>query len=152
MKGQGSVEFMAIVAAMLVVSAAFTHSQMLGPAESLSRDTEGLSKARIACDKIAGSMDTVFKNGETSRASVFVEFSEVENLVITEDNIQMSILYDEEKIWVESSIEYGFENSLPSIFNDSYVVIFEWDTSKPEGIRLLQENRKIYINIRPGEG
>ncbi len=151
MKGQGSVEFMAIVAAMLVVSAAFTHSQMLGPAESLARDTEGLSKARIACDKIAGSVDTVFKNGETSRASVFVEFSEVENLVITEDNIQMSILYDEEKIWVESSIEYGFENSINTIYNESYTAIVEWNTSENECIRIDQDDKKIFINIRPGE-
>ncbi len=152
MKGQGSIEFMMIVAAMLVVSATFTHSQMLEPAGILSRETEDLARARIASDKIATGINRVFKNGEAARTTEFVKFSGIENLEITEDNVQISIFYDEERIWTKSSIEYGFENSLPSIFNDSYVVIFEWDTSKPEGIRLLQENRKIYINIRPGEG
>ncbi len=152
MKGQGSVEYMAIFAAMLVIFAMFTHAQMVEPAGNLARETEDLSAARNACDKIAASIDRVYKNAESAKTIEFAEFSGIENLEISEDNVQISIIYDENVLWVSSSIKYGFDNSLTNISNGVYTVIVEWDNSKTEVITLDQENDEVYININPGGG
>ncbi len=152
MKGQGSIEYMSILAAVFVVFAAVTYSQMIDPARTAARNSEELSQAKIACDKIAGAIDTVYTNTDNSRTTEFVEFPRIQDLEITEDNVQMSILFDENKVWVGSSIKYGFENSIPDPPNGSYTVIVEWNSSKSENMSQVEDEDRIYININPGGG
>lgn len=154
MKGQGSIEYMSILAAVLVVFAAVTHSQMIEPARTTARNTEELAEARIACDKIAAAINTVYNPfSEGSRTLESVEFPHLGGLEITRDNVQMSILYEGKRMWVGSSIEYdNLGISLSDTPRGSYTVIVEWNTDEPEGVEHVKDEDEIYINIKPGGG
>lgn len=152
MRGQGSIEYLLIVAAVFLVFGSITIPQMINPSQETSYNVKDLAQARDACDKIANAINGVYSSSEGTVITEFVQVSRGWDLQMSEDNFRIGILINGERKWVDSGLKYGFNTSTYGIQSGSYHVIIEWNEEKEENITPKTENNKIYINLRPGGG
>ncbi|KXB00104.1 hypothetical protein AKJ42_01665 [candidate division MSBL1 archaeon SCGC-AAA261C02] len=152
MCGQGAIEYFTIVAALIVVFAGVTITQMVNPFSESAREEEQLAQAQVASDTIANAINGVYANSEGAVITEFVNVSKSWSLDLNSDNLRVGVEIDGEMEWKESSLEYGFDNSIPNISSGNYTVIVEWPSDGTENINLDSANDKIYIYINPGGG
>lgn len=152
MRGQSSIEYMAIVAAVFVVLATVTVPQMVKPGRDAAQDTEFLSQARAASDWIANAINGTYGSPEGPVITEFFQFQRSWSLKMSEDNLRVGVGINEGTKWAESSLKYGFDNSITDISGGIYTIIVEQNPDEKEHVKLNVENNKIYINIRPGDG
>lgn len=150
MRGQSSAEFMIILAAFLVVLASFTVPQLINPAKDTSRDVKLGSQARFACDEIANAVNGISAGGTGAVDSFEISISEDWTLEIEKNppSVKVGVQIDGETVWMKDNLVYGFEGSLGSVPDGSYVVIVE--RGGEEG--LSRSGEKIYLNINPAQG
>lgn len=152
MRGQGSIEYLLIIAAVFVVFGSITIPQLVNPSQETSRNVKDLAQARDACDKIANAINGVYSNSEGAVMTEFVQISRGWDLEMSKDNLRIGLLIDNERVWVDSKLEYGFNTDVFDIQSGSYNVIVKWDEEKEEKITPKLENNKIQINLKPGGG
>lgn len=152
MRGQGSIEYFTIVAALLVVFAGVTITQLVNPTSEAAREGEQLAQARAASDKIANAINGVYGSSEGAVMTESIYLSRSWDLETNSDNLQIGIEIDGEMRWAKSNLKYGFDDSISNISSGSYTVIVEWTGDEDEGITLVSENNKIYVYINPGGG
>lgn len=147
MKGQASIEFVTVIAAVLVIFAGFTITQLVHPALNVSRDTQQVGQARVASDRIARAINGVYSGAEGGAITEMIEFPSSSKLVLGRDNVEVRAVVDGGERWVSSDLKYGFEGAPLEIPGGNYTVIVQWENT--EGLE-LEENR-IYIDINPGD-
>lgn len=149
MRGQGAIEYFIIVAAMLVLFASLTVSQMVDPTSAAARTSSQVAQARSAADTIANAINGVYANSEGAVMTEFISLSRTWDLKTNSDNLQIGIEIDGEMKWAKSSLKHGFDDSISNISSGSYTVIVKWASDEAEEINLDPENNKIHISINP---
>ncbi len=151
MKGQASIEFVTVIAAVLVIFAGFTITQLVHPALNVSRDTQQVGQARVASDRIARAINGVYSGAEGGAITEMIEFPSSSKLVLGRDNVEVRAMVDGGERWVSSDLKYGFRGDEGDLSEEipggNYAVIVQWENT--EGLE-LEENR-IYIDINPGD-
>lgn len=160
MRGQGSIEYFTIFAAMLVLFAALTVSNMVNPTSEAARTSRQVAQARSAADTIANAINGVYANSGNAVTTEAVSMDRRWKLQIggTNDDWDLNVGINTPDGWkyVKENLRYSFkdqnfgelENSV-SISSGTYAVIVEWSDSK-EGIDDSQvENERIYLYISP---
>lgn len=150
MRGQGSLEYFIILAAVFVVIGGVTVHQMVDPGTEVANDAEKLAHARSTCDTIANAINGVYANSEGAWTTEFIHFPFFWKLENQSDNLRVGVETDEGWKWLESGLKYELNVSRRSFSSGSYKVIVGWPATENEGIQVHGDN--IYIYINPGGG
>ncbi len=150
LKGQSSVEFLLVVAVILLVLTTFTVTQMFNPSQNATQEVTSASLANSVADRIANAINGVSSGGEGTVDSVGVSLTDKWSLRVERDNqvLKIGVKTGKSVTWLESELIYAFNAELVDIPSGEYIVIVE--KGGDEGIS--RSNNRIFINVNPSSG
>ena len=159
MRGQSAIEYLLILAAMLLALTAVIYPHLIVPASNIADDTLHLSQARTAVQTIASAINTVYSNGSGAVTSASFQrdrtwdlrLDNAENKVILTVGTALARENLEEAILCHFRGSYSILGIVPGM----YTVIVDWSESQasPENVYPGPiENKKIYVRINPTGG
>lgn len=158
-RGQGSIEYLIIVAAMLFLFATITVPVMIDPTSRAASDGERVAQARVASYRIASVIHCVYANGEGSMTTETIKLDGRWELQIENHLLRVGTKTSDGWRYVEENLGYTFdhqkfgnlENSITASAG-TYIVTAEW-TKDTEGIEDNHiENNRICIYLNPQGG
>ena len=150
MRGQSAVEYLVIFSTVMLILGGVTIAQMVTPASRSADDALHLSQARGAVDAIAGAINTVYSNGPGAVKSVGFQMDVgwVLGLDNGNDKVWIAVTTSRGAENIRENLRYDFENGFYAACpSGHWTVVVEW--AERENMRVVNENRTIYISIKP---
>ncbi|MFN4133972.1 MAG: hypothetical protein ACK4GQ_06380 [Candidatus Hadarchaeales archaeon] len=152
MRGQSAIEYMILFSTAMLILGAVTVAQMVNPATTAANDALYLSQARGAVDAITGAINTVYSNGPGAVKSVGFQMDTSWIIGIDNrwDRVWIVITTSRGIENIVENLRYDFENLFYASCSSGYwTAVVEWSESKSESLMVVNENRQIYLNIKP---
>lgn len=150
--GQTAVEYLIVFSTALIILAAISMAQMISPATNVANETLHLSQARGAVDAIAGAINTVYSNGPGAVGTVGFQMDVGWRLELDNRNDCVLVMVNTSRGLenVAGNLRYDFENGVSlACARGHWTVVVEWPITGAENLRAVNENRIIFISIKP---
>ncbi|MFP4005419.1 MAG: hypothetical protein ACLFUR_01715 [Candidatus Hadarchaeia archaeon] len=155
-RGQSALEFLLVIALFLTVFSAFIIPSFYNPSSEATGNIEGVASARIACDRIAGAVNSV-STSDNAVNSTWISIPNRWSISIdSEPSLILGVNTTSDRGWenVKGKVAFGPSSGSENInFLDpgQYLVVVEQSTEEDSSVFMNNNDNRISIKLNPSE-